>query len=194
MAGERHHGGLVDLGLLGHFDAQHLCGRCPRPRTDSVAGHHAGVTPCVATGRHGVDGHAGGRLGVHDEIVAIERRFGMYVAETTQRGEPPDLLQAARDRVLGEIEGSLRVQVRLHPGGLHGFGYVDRRALGGGGLDRLDHRRCGRHQPTAPSICSSISRLSSSAYSIGSSLAIGSTKPRTIIAIASSCSMPRDIR
>ena len=49
-------------------------------------------------------------------------------------------------------------------------------------------------QPTAPSICSSISRLSSSAYSIGSSLAIGSTKPRTIIAIASSSSMPRLIR
>ena len=49
-------------------------------------------------------------------------------------------------------------------------------------------------QPTAPSICSSMSRLSSRAYSIGSSLAIGSTKPRTIIAIASSCSMPRDIR
>lgn len=49
-------------------------------------------------------------------------------------------------------------------------------------------------QPTAPSICSSISRLSSSAYSIGSSLAIGSTKPRTIIAIASSSERPRLIR
>ena len=49
-------------------------------------------------------------------------------------------------------------------------------------------------QPTAPSICSSIRRLSSRAYSIGSSLAMGSTKPRTIIAIASSSVMPRDIR
>jgi hypothetical protein len=39
-----------------------------------------------------------------------------------------------------------------------------------------------RHQPTAPSIWSSISRLSSSAYSIGSSRAIGSTKPRTMVA------------
>jgi hypothetical protein len=49
-------------------------------------------------------------------------------------------------------------------------------------------------QPTAPSICSSMSRFSSRAYSIGSSFAIGSTKPRTIIAIASSSSMPRLIR
>ena len=49
-------------------------------------------------------------------------------------------------------------------------------------------------QPTAPSICSSMSRLSSRAYSIGSSLAIGSTKPRTIIAIASSSVSPRLIR
>ena len=54
---------------------------------------------------------------------------------------------------------------------------------------------CAAHgQPTAPSICSSISRFSSSAYSIGSSRAIGSTKPRTIIAIASSSVRPRLIR
>ena len=50
------------------------------------------------------------------------------------------------------------------------------------------------HQPTAPSICSSMSRLSSSAYSIGSSLAIGSTNPRTTIAIASSSVRPRLIK
>src|SRR5262249_56371773 len=61
-----------------------------------------------------------------------------------------------------------------------------------GGIERLplvqprngDAARLGRplqhgHQPTAPSICSSISRFSSSAYSIGSSRAIGSTHPRT---------------
>ena len=51
-----------------------------------------------------------------------------------------------------------------------------------------------RHQPTAPSIWSAISRFSSSAYSIGSSRAIGSTKPRTMVAIASSSVMPRLIR
>ena len=42
------------------------------------------------------------------------------------------------------------------------------------------------HQPTDPSISSSIRRLSSTAYSSGSSFAIGSMKPRTIMAIASS--------
>ena len=51
-----------------------------------------------------------------------------------------------------------------------------------------------RHQPTAPCICSSISRFSSSAYSIGSSRAIGSTKPRATVAAASSSVMPRLIR
>ena len=50
------------------------------------------------------------------------------------------------------------------------------------------------HQPTAPSIWSSMRRLSSRAYSIGSSRAIGSMKPRTIIAMASSSAMPRDMR
>ena len=49
-------------------------------------------------------------------------------------------------------------------------------------------------QPTAPSIWSSISRLSSSAYSIGSSRAIGSMNPRTIIAIAASSVSPRLMR
>src|SRR5699024_6459447 len=52
----------------------------------------------------------------------------------------------------------------------------------------------GRHQPTAPSICSSIRRFSSRAYSMGSSRAMGSMNPRTIIAMASVSSMPRLIR
>ena len=62
--------------------------------------------------------------------------------------------------------------------------------------EHIDNR-CFRQEeghPIEPSICSSISRLSSSAYSIGSSRAIGSTKPRTIIAIASSSVRPRLIR
>ena len=50
-----------------------------------------------------------------------------------------------------------------------------------------------RH-PTEPSMPISMSLLSSSAYSMGSSRAIGSMKPRTIIAMASSSGMPRDIR
>ena len=62
-----------------------------------------------------------------------------------------------------------------------------------GGRGRTGHGKRLRH-PTAPSICSSIRRFSSNAYSIGSSLAIGSMKPRTIMAIASSSVRPRLIR
>ena len=46
-------------------------------------------------------------------------------------------------------------------------------------------------QPTDPSISSWISRFSSMAYSIGSSLVTGSMKPLTIIDAASSSESPR---
>ena len=49
-------------------------------------------------------------------------------------------------------------------------------------------------QPTEPSICSWISRFISTAYSSGSSFVIGSTKPETIIALASASESPRLIR
>lgn len=49
-------------------------------------------------------------------------------------------------------------------------------------------------QPTEPSIWSSMSRLSSTAYSMGSSLTIGSMKPATTIAVACSSVRPRLIR
>ena len=49
-------------------------------------------------------------------------------------------------------------------------------------------------QPTEPSIWSWISRFISTAYSSGSSFVIGSTKPETIIAVASASERPRDIR
>ncbi len=51
-----------------------------------------------------------------------------------------------------------------------------------------------RPQPMAPSISSLIRLFISTAYSTGSSLAIGSAKPVTIIAFASSSEMPRLIR
>jgi hypothetical protein len=50
------------------------------------------------------------------------------------------------------------------------------------------------HYPTEPSIWSRISRFISTAYSSGSSLVIGSTKPETIIADASASERPRLIR
>ena len=52
---------------------------------------------------------------------------------------------------------------------------------------------CAAH-PTEPSISSSMSRLSSMANSSGSFLAMGSMKPRTTMAMASSSSSPRLIR
>ena len=54
-------------------------------------------------------------------------------------------------------------------------------------------RRCSvaRFYPTVPSICSSISRFISTAYSIGSSLTSGSMKPLTIIVLASASDRPR---
>src|SRR5215212_6792658 len=58
-------------------------------------------------------------------------------------------------------------------------------------VDSLDFEQA---QPTEPSICSWISRFISTAYSSGSSLVMGSTKPDTISADASASERPRDIR
>src|SRR6185369_5796352 len=91
-------------------------------------------------------------------------------AQPLERREAPRLLAAGEGREVADVE---------------------RADLLGAGLGR-DQNGCAH--PTAPSICSSMSRLSSNAYSMGSSLAIGSMKPRTIIAIASSSVRPRDIR
>ncbi len=55
-------------------------------------------------------------------------------------------------------------------------------------------RRSERRQPTEPSICSSIRRLHSTAYSIGRVRVIGSMKPLTTMPIACSCDRPRLIR
>ena len=65
---------------------------------------------------------------------------------------------------------------------------LDRRGVERG--PRTLRQGIARH-PTEPSISISISLLSSTAYSSGSCLAIGSMKPRTIIAIASSVLIPR---
>jgi hypothetical protein len=52
----------------------------------------------------------------------------------------------------------------------------------------------GGHQPMLPSICNSMRRFISTAYSIGSSLTIGSMKPLTISFEASSSGMPWAMR
>jgi len=99
----------------------------------------------------------------------------MQMPQPPQRSKSPLFFPASRHREISELKRLPLVQPRN----------------GGAGLGRPLKQR---HQPTAPSICSSISRFSSSAYSIGSSRAIGSTNPRTIVAMASSSVMPRLIR
>ena len=136
---------------------------------------------------------------VHEVVLGLNGASACRPLQPLERREAPDLLAPGRHGVVGDVEGAHRVQVALDlvplgrvllQGGADGFG--------GDGQSSTFYVRAWRRrvgdQPTAPSICSSIRRLSSRAYSIGSSLAIGSTKPRTIIAIASSCSMPRDMR
>ncbi len=114
-------------------------------------------------------------------MTSIERASGgrrgpvVQATQPLERGEPPQLVTTA-----GHLEG-----VDVERGEQLALVLDDPF----GGLGQI---LC--HYPTAPSICSSISRFSSSAYSIGSSLAIGSTKPRTTIAMASSSVMPRLIR
>ncbi len=71
-----------------------------------------------------------------------------------------------------------------------GVAPADRRRLRQG----LPRRGDRRPQPTEPSICSSISRLHSTAYSIGSVRVIGSMKPLTTMPIACSSERPRLIR
>ena len=120
------------------------------------------------------NGDSRGGIGYDTYLPVTKRTVAVQAAKAAQRSEPPFLLAAAGHREVGRVE-------RLH-------------LVQPGNGSRLNGPLQACHQPTAPSICSSISRLSSSAYSIGSSRAIGSTKPRTIVAIASSSVMPRLIR
>ena len=120
--------------------------------------------------------------------------------EAVQRREPPFLLASAGHREVGDVEARRPLRPRPRGNGARPVAVCHEAALVPGTASCLLRLRGGGsgggrcHQPTAPSICSSMSRFSSSAYSIGNSRAIGSMKPRTIIAIASSSDSPRDIR
>ena len=135
---------------------------------------------CPGDGRRPVGGQPGGRLGVgsrdhgHMRTGRGRQRPGRRVRRHERRElvggrEPPLLLPAVGN---GEV-----IDVRRR----------DARGM-------VDGRGCKNGHPTAPSIWSSMRRFSSRAYSIGSSRAMGSMKPRTIIAIASSSVRPRDMR
>src|ERR1019366_2180720 len=142
-----------------------------------VGGHVGDAEPWVAAScklcgnsPRGIGGHAppSGRQG-------LRTPGPVHPAQPARRRDPPLLLAPGGNAEVSGIVGLPLVQ----PG------------YGGGGLHRPLQDR---HQPTAPSICSSISRFSSRAYSIGSSRAIRSPTPRTILAIASSSVIPRLIR
>src|SRR5690606_38544037 len=121
---------------------------------------------------HGLDGDLGRGVHVDLDVADMALRHGLAVVQALQareRGEAPLLLAPGGNLEVGQVVGRLLVQGRQ------------------GLLVQA-------HQPTAPSICSSISRFSSSAYSMGSSRAIGSTKPRTVMAIVSASPSPRLMR
>ncbi len=111
--------------------------------------------------------------------------------ETTQRCAPPGFFFLMRERHL------LRQRPGGAPRGAHpvGFGIQVGQRLN---VARAHSRKiwgclCGAH-PTEPSICRSISRFNSTAYSIGNSFTNGSKKPLTIIAAALFSGSPRLIR
>ena len=136
----------------------------------------------------GVVAADGLRLRAHhlDGGVALERRGAVVQApQAAQRREPPVLLAAAwhleRLDLVGGEPLARRQDRRL------ALTFLGALQLGREPSDFLGH-------PTEPSICSSMSRFSSSAYSMGSSRAMGSTNPRTTIAMASSSVSPRLMR
>ena len=172
-----------------------LLERRPGARRHPV-GRHAGLAEAgVAAGRASATSTSGAGVDLDGDAAVAGGVVLVQVPQAVQRGEPPVLLAAGGHVEVGQLERAVplapavtgdrcravRVRLAAEPAGLRAED-----------LGRLRWQR--RAQPTAPSICSSMSRLSSRAYSIGSSLAIGSTKPRTIIAIASSSVSPRLIR
>ena len=125
---------------------------------------------------------------------------GIEVQETREVGVAP-LLEPGRGHRSGFIDGP-GIEAPLTQPGWIGFGdafhSVAVQRLGDalcGSLDGrwLDNVRIG-HQPTEPSISISMRRLSSTAYSSGSCFAMGSMKPRTMSAMASSWLIPRLLR
>ena len=174
-AGHRDDGGPGGVRFRRDRDHGRLAERRIGPRAHPVGRDEAAAKQVAAPfGRKGLD--LGRGVHFHGHLRGgIHRGIGVQPAQPAQRGEPPLLLAAVGHREIRRVVGPVLVQP------CHGSGF-----------DRP--LKSSRHQPTAPSICSSISRFSSSAYSIGSSRAIGSTNPRTIVAIASSSVMPRLIR
>ena len=172
--------------------------------------HHEGLSAAGSGhGSHAVHGRLNGQLmdplpRLPEELdtfrqVSLPFQAGKNIpflkqgTDLPDRGETPDFLQALGHGMIGQVPRWGGVQMGCHR--LDGACHI--RGCGGAQIHSfLRFLRSGgnRRQPTAPSIWSAMSRFSSRAYSIGNSFAMGSTKPRTIMAIASSSSMPRDMR
>src|SRR5207237_674214 len=133
--------------------------------------------PLAEPAAGGLDG-VGGRRAVR----LLERRQTLQL-EPFQVGPAP-LLVDLRGQAQPLVDGERLTPPSAQPVGL---------PVEGGDLLHGFHRE-GHGYPTEPSISSWISRLSSTAYSSGSSLVKGSMKPLTIIVSASSSGMPRLMR
>jgi len=132
------------------------------------------------------------RLRIVGDVGADAQREGLQVELLAEVRVAPLLEPCRRHRrALVHVE-------RMYAALAHPFGLALRARFGGGAIERLGDALCTRcdrgAHPTLPSISSSISRFSSTAYSSGSSFAIGSMKPRTMSAMASSSLIPRLIR
>ncbi|CKR55198.1 Uncharacterised protein [Mycobacterium tuberculosis] len=165
---------LDDLGVALDGDQSRGVERRKRLGGNAVGGYAALAQSWIAAA-HGLGVYARPLADRDRGATGGPRGAVVQATQPPQRGEPPDLVAAVRNLERVHVKGGEQLALVV--------------------CDPLDGccQSRSRH-PTAPSICSSISRLSSSAYSIGSSLAIGSTKPRTTIAIASSSVSPRLIR
>ena len=166
------------VGTLSQGDDVRPLGRLPREGARQILGPSDRPDAAVAA----IDLLAASRLRPHLDPVGGQPS-GEEGGDPLDGGEPPLLLVAGGNREVRGAErrrpvGAGRPRARGDSLAFqHGFGMIGRHVRG--------------HQPTLPSIWSSMSRLSSRAYSMGSSRAMGSTKPRTTIAIASSSDSPR---
>ena len=178
--------GCIQLDLGGDLDDRGLLEAVPGDDCGAVAGSQDGAQALVVAG-NGLDGDRGGCLDGDGSVARVVVGGLEQALDATHRGEAPVLFATAGNRDVGQVEGGRTVRAR-------GVGLLGVGPVRVGLVHGLDNSVGGRHQPTDPSICSSMRRLSSRAYSIGSSLAIGSTKPRTIVAMASFSSRPRLMR
>ena len=149
------------------------------------------------------DDQAGALARLGRERTAAGRRLDARRAELVGPHRPVALeVELADAAVAPDLLGRARPLEPVEPG--RGRGPPGRRASParpnaarrvGSEVRRRRHTGCrAAGQPTAPSMLSSIRRDSSTAYSIGSVLVIGSMKPLTIIAVACCSVSPRLIR